>query len=72
MCPAIILANNRIAKLIGLKKNDNISIGTKSNNKVIGILPGKNNNAKLNLCYTIPKILINTNNKKLTVKVEIN
>jgi len=47
VCPAIILANKRIDKLIGLKIYDINSIGTNKNAKPIEVPAGKNKEKKM-------------------------
>ena len=58
VCPAIILANNRIPKLIGLKKYDINSTGTSKNPNKKEVLSGKNNEKKFEPCKRTEIMLI--------------
>jgi hypothetical protein len=69
--PAIIFANSRIDKLIGLKKKDINSIGTNNNPSTTEVPLGKNNEKNWNLYFKIQITFIPINKKKLKKKVTI-
>ncbi len=68
-CPANILANSRIDKLNGRKKNDMISINTNNGNNQFGIPLGTKIFKNDNPCSLNPIIINPIKNDKANVKV---
>jgi hypothetical protein len=69
--PAIILQNNRVAKLRGLKIYEIISMGTNKNPKTIEVPEGKKRAKICNPCFLIANIFIPIKIDKLINKVII-
>ena len=69
LCPDIIFANNRIARLRTLAKNEINSITTKNGATTIGTPGGKKNPTTLALCSKIAKIVTPKKNWKDKKKV---
>jgi hypothetical protein len=69
VCPAIIFANNRIDKLIGLKKKDKNSIGTSNKLNITEIPEGKKAEKNFSLCFFIESICMPIKQNKLMANV---
>lgn len=70
-CPAIMFANNRIAKLIGLKTNETNSIGTNNKAKKKEVPAGRNKEKKFTPCKWIQYRFMPIKILKLKANVQI-
>ena len=72
VCPDIILADNRTARLITLELNDSNSIPINNGDNGKGTPWGKNRSKNLTLLYARPIAILATNTELLIAKLFIN